>query len=77
MNLIIKKFNFYKMHKITFRFQQKESPHGYMETRLTHIGLRDENNKFVKFLKHDPDLMQILEDHELELDLTRYLEHNI
>ena len=46
--------------KLSLKFTQ--TPMGdYNETRLTHIKLMDDDGKYIKFLKHDPELIAYLE----------------
>ena len=57
--------------KLTLQFKQTPNPKGYNDTFLTHIKLLDDEGKYIKFLKHDPELIEFLEEQEIILPLPQ------
>lgn len=53
--------------KAKLQFEQKETPFGYMDTKLVRIKLTDDNGKYLKFAKHSPEIMAFLQNVEMEI----------
>lgn len=50
------------MKLVKLIIKQVPSKFGYLETRITHIKEVDEKGNYIKFLKHDPFLIQQIQE---------------
>lgn len=53
--------------KLQLIIKQNPSKFGYNETRITHIKILDDEGKFIKFAKHEPELIEEIQNSTINL----------
>ena len=61
------------MNKVNLTFRKEKDSNGFVITKLTHIKVSSKDGKYIKFIKHSDELLELLKNTDILINLKNFL----